>query len=134
MTHLNAIWRAIIEKGGKLRFDDNDGLRAFLMSFKEGSEVEVVVKQRKRLRSLNQNSYYWAYLRLISEETGNLEDDLHEAFKKEFVPSEKLSIFGIEVPKYKTTTSLSTMEFSEYIKNIEVRTGILAPDINKLDY
>ena len=94
------------------------------------SEVEILIRKRKKLRSLSQNALYWIYLNLIAEETaGTTEEEyvkkLHNAFKEKFIPSVEFNIFGITTKDYKTTTDMSPFEFSTYIKQIEELTSIL---------
>jgi hypothetical protein len=74
-----------------------------------------------------------AVLRIIGEETGDDPIELHELFKRWFLP-QKYKFFNLlkrEVKLPDTTTKLSKAEFAEYIMKIEAKTGIIAPDIEK---
>lgn len=129
MTQITPIFKGFIEKG-KLRLEDEKAYRAYILGFTDDTEVEVVVRKRKKRRGLDQNGLYWAYLRLIKDETGNDIDIMHELFKNKFIEPERLTMFGLEAEKRKTTTLMSPAEFADYIKKIEVLTGILCDKDN----
>ncbi|HLD92221.1 MAG TPA: hypothetical protein VI795_02360 [Patescibacteria group bacterium] len=118
-----------VEKG-ILDIDNKVGYQQWLNQL--SGECEITIKKRKRLRSLNQNARYWVYLQLICEETGNNVDIMHELFKQKFIEPERISMFGLVAEKYKTTTELSTIEFMDYMKNIENLTEIILPDFDKV--
>lgn len=82
--------------------------------------VEVVVGLYRRKRSTNQNSLYWAWLGILSQETGYTSDELHELFKRMYLPPVTLEIgtYTVDVPR--STTGLNTLEFSDYMRHIEV--------------
>lgn len=88
----------------------------------------VSIDKRKTIRSLPQNALYWLYLGIISNETGDNVDDLHEFFKRKFIPARTMTILKTLVVLPGTTTTLSKAEFSEYLSKIEVLTGIPIPD------
>ena len=70
---------------------------------------------------------------MISDECGNTVKELHECFKEEFLEAEQAIVFDKKYKLYPSTTLLSTKEFSDYIKKIEVMTEILDPDTNHLE-
>lgn len=97
--------------------------------FKPGENVSVIITTQKPKRSVRQNNYYWGvFLPAIAEETGerNL-DRLHELFKGLFLTKEIVMVLGKPVRMEKSTTELSTLEFSQYIMAIEAETGVAAP-------
>ena len=104
-----------------------------VMRFREFAKDNVGKVLRIELpepkRSLSQNALYWVYLTKIALETGDDTDDLHEVFKKMFLPrrivrvgksKKDVSILG-------STTKLKKHEFGEYMDKIERRTEILIP-------
>ena len=96
---------------------------------KVGIEVTMEVHTRKPKRTEQQNRYYWgAYLPLIASETGehNL-DRLHELFKGKFLTIGIYEVLGSKVRITKSTTELGIAEFSNYITDIEVDTGVKPP-------
>lgn len=124
---ITPIFKGYIEKGIlQVNEDRQIEFHSYLHSL-EGEEVEINVKKRRKIRGRNQNALYWVYLQLLSEDTGYTPQELHDLFKEAFIPAEKITAFGLESTKYKTTTDMSPMEFSDYIKNIEEKTGINCP-------
>jgi hypothetical protein len=83
-------------------------------------------------RSMSQNKLYWLYLEVIERETGNNANDLHELFKRKFLPAKfiKVRIKGketeIKIPS--STTELNKLEFVDYMDKISSETEIAIPD------
>lgn len=89
----------------------------------------MYVTNKKPKRTEQQNRYYWFYLGIISDETG--EKDimrLHCLFKKKFIKNQRVVVLGEEVEMDVTTTEMTISEFCEYILSIEEFTEIPAPD------
>lgn len=95
----------------------------------EGKEVEVEINVKKSRRSLDQNSFYWLYLGVIERETGNLATDLHELFKRKFLPPIPKKILGVDFKIPSSTTELNKVEFGEYLDKISALTNIPIPVI-----
>lgn len=75
----------------------------------------VKIEKVRNKRSLNQNSYYWGVvLHEISEYTGYTKDESHEIMGYKFLLDKSL-----EMHRIKSTTSLNTLEFMDYIANIQ---------------
>jgi len=90
-------------------------------------QYEVEIEKQKKTRTLMQNRYYWLYLKIIADETGDNEMDLHEFFKRKCLPPRFVKVLGREVKLPASTTRLSKSEFSFYISAIEEITDIKAP-------
>lgn len=100
----------------------------YLMSqFKEGAIVEVSIKPYRKDRTANQNSYYWLYLRVIEDETGNASGDLHEFFKRKFLPPRFITVMKETIKIPASTTKLSVEDMSNYMDKIQAETGIPMP-------
>ncbi|GAF94126.1 unnamed protein product [marine sediment metagenome] len=99
-----------------------------LNKFKIDTPITLYLDNKEPKRSSKQNSYYWVYLTEIECETGNSKEDLHSLFKGKFLSNGFAECFGEKVRKVKSTTKLTKGEFVEFIYNIEVFTGITAPD------
>ena len=83
-------------------------------------------------RSNQQNRYYWgAVLKAVSNHTGYSPDELHEFFKLKF-NKEHISIGKDEVTIGKSTSSLQTMEFEQYLSKIimfaSMELGVIIPN------
>lgn len=77
---------------------------------------EYEIKSYRRTRSTEQNRYYRWLLSIIEKETGVSTDEVHEKMRMKFlyVPES-----WVHLAYTKSTTSLKTDEFSEYIENIK---------------
>lgn len=100
-----------------------------LRKFKNGEEVSLVIHNKKLKRTEQQNRYYWGvYLPLISQETRERDlNRLHELFKGKFLTEKIVEVLGEKVRLKKSTTKLSTLDFCEYILNIQDLTGVVPP-------
>lgn len=108
--------RGFVRKG-KLLIDEPRLLQAF-----EGCEVDIT--RREYGRSSQANRFYWGVvLREASEYTGDTPEDLHEYFKRRFLPK------AVCIAKANgeviddavvggSTTKLTVAEFSEYIERV----------------
>lgn len=95
----------------------------------DGKKLVVEIEVEKSRRSLDQNAFYWLYIGVIEKETGNLAYDLHELFKRKFLPPIPKKILGIEFKLPASTTELTKVEFGEYLDKIAAFTEIPIPVI-----
>lgn len=120
----------IVEIDGKKRWrpETTHWYQHELNKFKTGEPVTVYYSSKRPKRTEQQNRYYWGvYLPMIAEETGNDIDDLHTLFKGKFLSKEVVQVFGEKIRRVKSTSSLSVIQFGDYIRRIEGFTGVLAP-------
>lgn len=83
-----------------------------------GKYFELTV-QRKR--SVKQNRVYWMYVNELSKHTGFTSNEMHEVLKFKFLKAEKYDVETGEVFEYiRSTTDLSTKEFTDFIEQIRV--------------
>jgi hypothetical protein len=86
---------------------------------------EVVIREKKTTRSLDQNALHWKRLDIIrlhiADSTGQIfsAEDLHEFFKSMFMDVSLVEIGGESVKVRRTTTGLSTKDFSAFMDNID---------------
>lgn len=119
-----------IDEEGKPKFtSDHQRMmwRQFLSQFK-GKKVWVTIDPKEPKRSSQQNNYYWLYLGIIAEETGERSNELHELFKGKFLTKEIKEVMGEKVRIKNSSTGLSKSEFTEFIMDIESFTEIPSPD------
>lgn len=100
--------------------------------------VELVIKKRKRTRTLNQNRYYWGVIvKLLSNHTGYSDDEMHEALKSLFL-SHPMQLASRNISVNKSTASLSTKEFEDYMDQIrgwaQVELNCYIPLPNEVEY
>lgn len=92
--------------------------------------VNVATVDRKHARTLPQNSYLWGVVYpLLAEETGYDVEELHEACKFRFLRDRENE--KDDLVRIKSTTDLTTTEFSEYVENVRrlaAELGVVIPD------
>lgn len=114
----------------------------------------------KRLRSIEQNRFYWALLHVISEEIGYTSQELHEYGKYKLIARPAFAEIGNDLPDYhihsftnwynpilesilmqkvSSTTSLTAKEFTNYLNywtdyatKLGIDTELVKKDTNKL--
>lgn len=90
-------------------------IREFL---KRQPTVTIKISRPVKVRSQSQNRMYWAILGNISGHTGHSSEELHEYFKDAFMPRSYLRLGGVEHEVPKSTTTLTTQEFNQYLEMI----------------
>lgn len=117
---------------GELIFSNQKAIRDFLYSV-EDKPLCISIGRERGTRSDNQNRYYWNYLRLIANDTGHTEDELHQLFKRIFLPPTFIKVLGREIKIPSTTKKLNKVEFGEYLDKICAETNIPLPDKKDMD-
>lgn len=119
MTTYPAVCEAPV-KDGKMHFSDvQRKLIAAFLKKHEGQDVRVTFSQPAKTRSNKQNRYYWrVVIDMIAAETGHSQEEVHELMKAMHLPRAFVTIAGKEVEIAKSTTTLSTFEFEEYLDRI----------------
>jgi hypothetical protein len=110
-----------------------DRFKQDLKKLKDG-HYNITIKKQERTRSGQQNRYYFGVvLKTIADDTGDDIDSLHTYFKYNFLRER-----GKKFPKMRSTTELSTLEFSDYIEKISKfvaeRLSIHIPPAESVDY
>ncbi len=130
---MKKIFLGRIENG---EFEWNDAQFLYYLSEHEGKSVKLVIEDKKR--TLPQNSLYWAYLHIISRETGNDIQDLHYSFRFSFLEPQLVEVSDFNkggrtmVAELRSTTSLSKQEFTDYLERICAETGIPIPNAEEI--
>ena len=107
------IFKGVVTKG-MLIFSNQDKFNDYLSSL-DGKDVQIIVRKPTKIRSVNQNRYYWGViLDLLSRETGYEPEEIHEFLKNMFL-FKHMSIIGEDVGYAKSTTDLTTVEMEEYL-------------------
>ena len=91
--------------------------------------LEIEVRQHRKKRSLSANALYWVWLGIISQETGNDVDALHEWAKRQFSLPRSVTIMGDTCEVY-TTAKMSVAEMAAYLDRVEAwatSEGIVLP-------
>jgi hypothetical protein len=80
----------------------------------------VEIKEYRKNRSNSQNRLYWSWVNLIAEHTGDLPEEIHEMMKQRLLGTVPRRIMGEDCLVTKSTTKLTTCEFTEYLQRIEL--------------
>lgn len=118
MSYPTSVTARVLE--GKPSLSENQR-KIMSASFKrhEGKDVRITISDPLKTRSHPQNRYYWGVvLTMIAAETGHITEELHEFFKDKFLPRVYVSVAGQERQIPKSTTSLDTMFFEQYLEQI----------------
>lgn len=95
--------------------------------------TEAVIREHKSKRSLQQNALYWKWLSIIGNHIGSDKDEMHRTFAIRFLGPELFVVDGKQYVGAKSTTKLSTKEFSEYMDMIHataMELGLTLPQPN----
>jgi len=120
----------ITPKDGQLTFDNRPERNIYeqFLQNHEGKDLWMTIETKTPTRTNRQLRFYWVFLEKIAEETGSDPNRLHTTFKHMFLaPKQSTGIYGRTYVETPSTEPLTTKEFSDYIKQIEMKTGISAP-------
>lgn len=111
-------------KEGQLVIPSTPALKEVLYQLKEGEAVRIKILRQKKIRSLRQNSYYWGVvLPYISRDTGHSIEELHEVFKRMFLPRQIVMFNGKEYPLPGSTAKLTSQDFTEFLERVRALAG-----------
>ncbi len=96
--------------------------------------ARLITTEEKPERSNQQSRYYWLYLRVIEQETGQNADDVHEWAKRKFLPPRFIRVNEEELRIPGSTTALTRSEFTDYLDKISAETGVPLPDPEAAGY
>lgn len=123
---------------GKLEFKNPTTLFAHIGKFRPEDELEVTVEKHRSQRSNQQNRYYWGVvLNIIANETGHSTEELHEIYKRMFLPRKVIKYREREFPVPSSTTDCDISDFHEYIERVRAeaaQSGIVIPNPNEVEY
>ena len=89
---------------GTIKFADIAKLQIELRGF-EGKEVTVTIERKRRMRSNNQNKFYWGVvIPIIAELTGYDKDRAHDAMRLKFLRESEAG----NIDTVRSTTSRET--------------------------
>ena len=121
-------------KQGKQDFGSDFNEARFREELKKNEGKRYRIDKVENKRTLTQNSFYWFYLGIIERETGNTANDLHEYFKRIFLPPKYIKVLGKEIKIPSSTTDLKKLEFGEYMEKICAETNVPIPDPKEAGY
>lgn len=95
----------------------SDAEQRIIRSWKS-EEVKIKPYDPKRDRTKQQNRYLWLIYGLIASHTGHSSEDIHEFLKWTLLPRKFIHLAGDERYIAKSTATLSTEEFSQYVEAV----------------
>lgn len=125
-------------ENGKVEYHDKDLLLEDMRNY-EGREAYIIVKPYRKVRSDNQNRYYWGVVvKMLCEELGYSDEEMHEVLKQRFLMREKVQVAGVEYAIYGNTSSLSTTDFEDFLSKVRawasIDLGVFIPEPNEAEF
>lgn len=123
-----------------INFDkEEDKKKLFLVMKALKGEHAVSIKKKRAQRSTQQSKYYWGVvIAYISEETGYTKEECHQLMQRMFLKYVKDVSDGHSETFVRSTTSLNTLEMTEYIESIRIfalsELGTYIPEPNEIVY
>lgn len=122
-----------VVKDGKIAVRNRPLLERWASMERDG-EYTVVIERQHATRSLDQNAVYFAgFVKPLADEFGWTTNDMHEYLKRRFLPQHRRKEKRLDMVNRKTgevidsmyldlstTTTLNKVEFSEYLRDIQV--------------
>ncbi len=115
MSQQIPILRGIASKGEPIW--DRPGAWKFAMGVLEGKRFEVSIQRERKKRSNNQNAYYWGcVIPTIAAGVGYNSTEEEHQLTHDGLRMMFLRVPGPGFPTARSTTSLSTVEFEDYMR------------------
>jgi hypothetical protein len=118
---------------GKPDFGSEFNQARFRSWCKEREGRIITINDSIPSRTNEQNRFYWAYLDIISRETGDDPNSLHEFFKRKLLPPKFIKALGEEIKIPASTTKLNKIEMGDYLDRICELSGVPIPDPTELE-
>jgi hypothetical protein len=105
----------------KLKINDQEMFLTYLSQFKEGDKLTVSIAKRQKIRSDQANRYLWGVVyKIASMETGHTSDEIHEVYKRKFLPAKFVEFNGMTFKMPGSTAGLNTVDFWEFTNRVIV--------------
>jgi hypothetical protein len=98
----------------KIKYHNPRAVMDYIEILKDGQEICIDLKIKRKFRSMSQNNLYWKWLEIIGDDLGYTSEDLHSTFKAMFLTDNTR-----EIPIVRSTTALDTKQFTIYLNKIE---------------
>lgn len=127
-----------ISKNGKLIFDQPEAVEEHLR-YEVNGKVEIIIRKPQDKRSIPQNNYYWGVIvKMISEEMGENQKEVHKMLKFEFLSIVAEIPTGKEYLFIRSTTDLTVSEWEDYMTKCRQwaseNLNMFIPKPNEYDY
>lgn len=98
--------------------NNHDALFNKLKQLEPTRRWKITVIEWKSKRSLEQNARYWALVTGLGKHIGYTADETHDILRFKFLRN-AIEVNGERLPLLRTTTKLSTAEFTDYMDAVE---------------
>jgi len=104
-------------KKGKLILNNKQQFQDQLMEL-EGLDVVIKIIERNNNRTKDQNSLFWSWVSILSDNTGYTKEEMKELIQVKFLQRERLDADGYTETYIKGTSTLSKKEFNDLMNDI----------------
>ena len=111
MKQFGTIKKGVLILNNKKRFQDE------LLSL-EGKNVVIKITERNNNRTKDQNSLFWKWVEIISNETGYTKEETKELIQYKFLQRERIDAEGYTETYLKGTSTLSKKEFNQFMNEV----------------
>lgn len=101
---------------------------------KEGGKTHYTadIKRTSLKRTISQNRLYWLWIACIHAETGQDKDEVHDILRSKFLGVDRVTAFGIECMRIRSTKELNTRQMRHYLDCVQAfaatELDIMLPD------
>tara|TARA_R100001377_G_C3193441_1_gene111549 strand:- start:659 stop:1042 length:384 start_codon:yes stop_codon:yes gene_type:complete len=106
-----------IIKKGNLKLNNKEQFQEQLLQF-EGKEVVIKITERNNNRTKDQNSLFWKWVEIISNETGYTKEETKELISYKFLQRERVDAEGYTETYLRGTSTLTKKEFNEFMNEV----------------
>lgn len=117
----------------RIKGGETDDVIRYIEELSDQKEYDVIIKLRRKQRTMRQNKLYWLWIACISDETGCDMAEAHNELSERFLPKD--TVFGMRgeaIERPVSTTRLSTEQFTYFLERVQafasVELGIILPD------
>ena len=84
----------------------------------EGKEVVIKITERNNNRTKDQNSLFWKWVEIISNETGYTKEETKELISYKFLKRERVDEEGYTETYLRGTSTLNKKEFNDFMNEV----------------
>ena len=106
-----------IIKNQKLILNNKDQFNKQLIEL-EGKEVVIKITERNNNRTKDQNSLFWKWVEIISNETGYTKEETKELISYKFLKRERVDEEGYTETYLRGTSTLNKKEFNDFMNEV----------------
>lgn len=99
--------------------DIDEAVRAY-KKLPNDNKCQIIIRDAKDKRSIEQNNLYWVWVGIISDHTGNSSISVSEDLKEMFLPLITITLFDGRIKEITpSTTSLGVKKMQIYLDQVD---------------